>query len=53
MSRRIWYKTTQDFAKDRKDCQAIAEKTAAQTGIPVCEETGNCFEAKKGWKRTR
>jgi len=44
-------KTTQDFERDRRDCQAIAEKTAAKKGVPVCEETRDCLETKKGWRR--
>jgi hypothetical protein len=44
-------KSTQDFARDRRDCEAIAEKTAAKRGVPVCEETRNCLETHKGWRR--
>ena len=44
-------KSTQEFERDQRDCQAFAEKTAAKKGVPVCEETRNCLEDQKGWRR--
>jgi hypothetical protein len=44
-------KSPRDFERDQRDCQAMAEKSAAKKGIPVCEETRNCLEIQKGWRR--
>jgi len=44
-------KSPKDFERDQRDCQAIAEKSAAKKGVPVCEETRNCLETRKGWRR--
>lgn len=44
-------KSTRDFDRDQRDCQIMAEKTAAKKGVPVCEETRNCLEMQKGWRR--
>lgn|GEM_PF-5857461 len=44
-------KSHRDFERDQRDCQVIAEKSAAKKGVPVCEETRNCLETKKGWRR--
>jgi len=44
-------KSTRDFERDQRDCQASAEKTAAKKGVSVCEETRNCLEDQKGWRR--
>jgi hypothetical protein len=44
-------KSPWEFDRDQKDCQALAERTAAKKGVPVCEETRNCLETQKGWRR--
>jgi hypothetical protein len=44
-------KSPRDFDRDQRECQALAEKTAAKKGVPVCEETRNCLETQKGWNR--
>lgn len=44
-------KSPRDFDRDQSDCQATAEKTAPKKGVPVCEETRNCLETQKGWRR--
>jgi hypothetical protein len=44
-------KAPRDFDRDQRDCQALAEKTATKKGVPVCEETRNCLETQKGWRR--
>jgi hypothetical protein len=44
-------KSPRDFDKDQRDCQTLAEKNAVKKGVTVCEETRNCLETQKGWRR--
>ena len=44
-------KSPRDFERDQRDCQIRAAKSAAKKGVPICEETRNCLEIQKGWRR--
>ena len=44
-------KTTADFDRDKKYCEEVAKRGAAQKGTRVCDEIDNCLVDTKGWKR--
>ena len=42
--------TAADFARDKRECDRIAEKEAARKGTRQCDECEKCLLA-KGWQR--
>ena len=42
--------TSADFARDKRECDKIAEKASARNGTKVCDECEKCLLA-KGWRR--
>lgn len=45
-------RTTADFARDKGNCEAVAEKEYVRKGTKVCEEVDLCLLS-KGWKRSQ
>ena len=41
-------KSTQDFERDQRDCQAFAEKAAAKKGVQFVKKQGTALRIKKG-----
>jgi len=42
--------TSADFARDKRQCDKIAEKEAARNGTRQCDECEKCLLA-RGWQR--
>lgn len=51
-------KNSQEFERDRRECEAMAMKNLSSRGIAtdcdavVGKETMKCLETQKGWRRT-
>jgi len=44
-------KTTADFNRDKKYCEAIAERQYHGNQTRICDEIDRCLVNTKGWKR--
>jgi hypothetical protein len=44
-------KTPAEFSRDKRECEAAADREAARNGTKPCDEVERCLIAKKGWRR--